>query len=88
MAEPGPPIATLLVADDDPAVRQSLERTLTREGYAVVLTGNQATKFITARVTGLSPTQNRILRETSPPDRQPGRRAQPATGRELDARED
>ncbi len=28
---------TLLVADDDPAVRQSLERTLTREGYAVVL---------------------------------------------------
>ena len=30
-------VATLLVADDDPAVRQSLERTLTREGYAVVL---------------------------------------------------
>src|SRR5262249_47456716 len=29
--------ATLLVADDDPAVRQSLERTLTREGYGVVL---------------------------------------------------
>jgi two-component system response regulator HydG len=29
--------ATLLVADDDPAVRQSLERTLTREGYQVVL---------------------------------------------------
>ena len=27
----------LLVADDDPAVRQSLERTLTREGYGVVL---------------------------------------------------
>src|SRR5207302_2043745 len=26
--------ATLLVADDDPAVRQSLERMLTREGYA------------------------------------------------------
>ncbi len=37
MAEPAPPLATLLVADDDPAVRQSLERTLTREGYAVVL---------------------------------------------------
>ena len=37
MTEPGPPLATLLVADDDPAVRQSLERTLTREGYAVVL---------------------------------------------------
>jgi two-component system response regulator HydG len=28
---------TLLVADDDPAVRQSLERTLAREGYQVVL---------------------------------------------------
>jgi two-component system, NtrC family, response regulator HydG len=27
----------LLVADDDPAVRQSLEKTLTREGYTVVL---------------------------------------------------
>jgi len=31
------PHATLLVADDDPAVRESLERTLEREGYAVVL---------------------------------------------------
>ncbi len=29
--------ATLLVADDDPAVRQSLERTLAREGYTVAL---------------------------------------------------
>jgi len=29
--------ATLLVADDDPAVRQSLERALAREGYAVIL---------------------------------------------------
>ncbi|PYM06825.1 MAG: DNA-binding response regulator, partial [Candidatus Rokuibacteriota bacterium] len=29
--------ATLLVADDDPAVRESLQRALTREGYAVVL---------------------------------------------------
>jgi two-component system response regulator HydG len=29
--------ATLLVADDDSAVRQSLERTLTREGYRVLL---------------------------------------------------
>jgi two-component system, NtrC family, response regulator HydG len=28
---------TLLVADDDPGLRESLERTLTREGYAVVL---------------------------------------------------
>src|SRR4029434_7457863 len=28
---------TLLVADDDPAVRQSLERMLAREGYTVVL---------------------------------------------------
>jgi two-component system, NtrC family, response regulator HydG len=29
--------ATLLVADDDPGLRESLERTLTREGYHVVL---------------------------------------------------
>src|SRR5438309_2652508 len=29
--------ATLLIADDDPGLRQSLERTLTREGYRVVL---------------------------------------------------
>jgi two-component system response regulator HydG len=29
--------ATLLVADDDPAVRESLERALTREGYEVVV---------------------------------------------------
>ena len=35
MSEPA--AATLLVADDDPAVRQSLERSLTREGYVVVL---------------------------------------------------
>jgi two-component system response regulator HydG len=33
MSEP----ATLLVADDDPGLRESLERTLTREGYHVVL---------------------------------------------------
>ena len=32
-----PEQATLLVADDDAAVRLSLERTLTREGYGVVL---------------------------------------------------
>ena len=32
-----PDPATLLIADDDPAVRESLERTLTREGYRVVL---------------------------------------------------
>ena len=37
MPDAAAPPATLLVADDDPAVRQSLERTLTREGYAVVL---------------------------------------------------
>jgi len=37
MPEPDEPTPTLLVADDDPAVRQSLERALTREGYAVVL---------------------------------------------------
>src|SRR3970040_3024889 len=29
--------ATLLIADDDPGLRESLERTLTREGYKVVL---------------------------------------------------
>src|SRR3989454_12172180 len=29
--------ATLLIADDDPRLRESLERTLTREGYRVVL---------------------------------------------------
>ncbi|MBI4560771.1 MAG: sigma-54-dependent Fis family transcriptional regulator, partial [Candidatus Rokubacteria bacterium] len=32
-----PDPAVLLVADDDPAVRESLERSLTREGYRVVL---------------------------------------------------
>lgn len=32
-----PDPATLLIADDDPAVRESLDRTLTREGYRVVL---------------------------------------------------
>jgi two-component system response regulator HydG len=36
MADARPSAATLLVADDDPAVRESLERALTREGYAVV----------------------------------------------------
>src|ERR687892_2339555 len=33
MSEP----ATLLVADDDPGLRESLERTLAREGYRIVL---------------------------------------------------
>ncbi len=37
MADPETPVATLLVADDDPGVRESLERTLAREGYNVVL---------------------------------------------------
>jgi two-component system response regulator HydG len=32
-----PDPATLLVADDDPGLRESLERTLTREGYRVVV---------------------------------------------------
>src|SRR3977135_1121174 len=31
------PDRTLLVADDDPGLRESLERTLTREGYRVLL---------------------------------------------------
>jgi ActR/RegA family two-component response regulator len=34
--------ATLLVADDDPGLRESLERTLTREGYRVVLASTDA----------------------------------------------
>ncbi|HSF02787.1 MAG TPA: response regulator, partial [Solirubrobacterales bacterium] len=34
---PAGPSATLLVADDDPGLRESLERTLTREGYRVVV---------------------------------------------------
>ncbi len=38
---PDPPVpdhpATILVADDDPGLRESLERTLAREGYQVVL---------------------------------------------------
>src|SRR5437773_10344645 len=29
--------ATLLIADDDPGLRESLERTLTREGFRVIL---------------------------------------------------
>ena len=39
-----PEPATLLIADDDPGLRESLERTLTREGYRVVLAsdGNAA----------------------------------------------
>ena len=37
MSDADSPVATLLVADDDPAVRESLERALTREGYSVVL---------------------------------------------------
>jgi two-component system response regulator HydG len=39
-----PEPATLLVADDDPGLRESLERTLTREGYRVLLApdGNAA----------------------------------------------
>src|ERR1051325_2247591 len=32
-----PDPATLLVADDDPGLRESLERALTREGYRIVL---------------------------------------------------
>jgi DNA-binding response OmpR family regulator len=32
-----PEPATLLVADDDPGLRESLDRALTREGYRVVL---------------------------------------------------
>src|SRR2546426_8322871 len=40
--------ATLLIADDDPGLRQSLERTLTREGYRVILAsdGSAATVLV------------------------------------------
>ena len=46
MSEP----ATLLVADDDPGLRESLERTLTREGYRVILAsdGNAALERLRA----------------------------------------
>src|ERR1044071_7426298 len=37
MSEPEVPVATLLVAEDDPAVRESLQRVLAPEGYDVVL---------------------------------------------------
>src|SRR3989442_12944805 len=42
--------ATLLIADDDPGLRQSLERTLTREGYRVILAsdGNAAVEALQA----------------------------------------
>ncbi len=46
MSEP----ATLLIADDDPGLRESLERTLTREGYRVILAsdGNAALERLQA----------------------------------------
>ena len=68
MAEPGPPLATLLVADDDPAVRQSLERTLTREGYAVVLAQTPGRSRVLQEVgsTCCSPTQLRPHVSSSP----------------------
>src|SRR2546426_5656840 len=42
--------ATLLIADDDPGLRESLERTLTREGYGVILApdGNAALERLQA----------------------------------------
>ncbi len=45
-----PEPATLLVADDDPGLRESLERTLVREGYTVVLAsdGNAALERLQA----------------------------------------
>src|SRR5919197_252833 len=46
MSEP----ATLLIADDDPGLRESLERTLTREGYRIILAsdGNAALERLQA----------------------------------------
>src|SRR5207253_9641710 len=42
--------AMLLIADDDPGLRESLERTLTREGYRVILAsdGNAALERLQA----------------------------------------
>src|SRR5881409_2386503 len=42
--------ATLLIADDDPGLRESLERTLTREGFRVILAsdGNAALERLQA----------------------------------------
>src|SRR4026208_151862 len=48
MAEP----ATLLVADDDPGLRESLERTLTRAGYKVVLASDGRAALAWARGAG------------------------------------
>src|SRR3989441_3125445 len=58
MAEP----ATLLVADDDPGLRESLERTLTREGYRVVLAsdGRAALERVQARGVDLIVTDLRM----------------------------
>src|SRR5256712_11936080 len=42
--------ATLLIADDDPGLRESLERTLTREGFRIILAsdGNAALERLQA----------------------------------------
>src|SRR5438128_12630278 len=54
--------ATLLIADDDPGLRQSLERTLTREGYRVILAsdGNAALERLQAGGVDLAPPDPRI----------------------------
>jgi len=36
--EPGPPLGKVLVIDDDPNIRQGLEKTLTKKNYEVVIT--------------------------------------------------
>jgi two-component system response regulator HydG len=48
-----PDPARLLVADDDPAVRQSLERALAREGYVVVLAPDGQTALERLREGGI-----------------------------------
>jgi CheY-like chemotaxis protein len=68
------PHATLLVADDDPAVRQSLERALTREGYAVVAAPDGQAALDRLRAGGIDlvlsdlrmPGLNRLSRSRAP----------------------
>ena len=51
-AEAGPPIGKVLVIDDDPNIRQGLEKTLTRRNYEVVIavTGDEGLESLTADV--------------------------------------
>src|SRR5438445_13005734 len=59
--------ATLLIADDDPGLRQSLERTLTRGGYRVILAsdGNAALERLQAGGGALVLTEREVQRFSS-----------------------